>query len=76
MGRIKTIDIRVITDKLLTKYKLSDFSRDFRKNKEKLKSLPEEFPSKKVLNRVAGNLTRLFKKKETERAKLLGKEVV
>ena len=62
MSRIRTDYVKVITNKLLSKYKLEDFSKDFRENKEKLKSLPEEFPSKKVLNRVAGYITRLYKK--------------
>lgn len=71
MGRIRTVEIRNITDELLDKYELDSFSDEFRDNKERLKSLPEEFPSKKVLNRVAGNLTRLFKKKKAEMKELL-----
>jgi len=73
MGRIRTVEIRSVTDKVISKYPLSTFTDVFRKNKEHLKSLPEEFPSKKVLNRVAGNITRLFKLKKEEKEKLLGK---
>jgi ribosomal protein S17E len=71
MGRIRTDEIRSITDKVLSKYSLDSFSSNFRENKERLKSMPEEFPSKKVLNRVAGSITRAFKKKQKEMEKLL-----
>ncbi|MBD3312720.1 30S ribosomal protein S17e [archaeon] len=71
MGRIRTVEIRSITDKILGKYSLDSFSDKFRDNKERLKSLAEEFPSKKVLNRVAGNITRLFKDKRAEMKELL-----
>lgn len=71
MGRIRTVEIRSITDKVLDKYGLDSFSDKFRDNKERLKSLAEEFPSKKVLNRVAGNITRLFKEKRAEMKRLL-----
>jgi len=71
MGRIRTTEIRVITDEVLSKYPLEEFSDKFRDNKERLKALPEEFPSKKVLNRVAGNITRRFKQKRAEMKRLL-----
>jgi len=71
MGRIRTVEIRSVTDRVLTKYPLDSFSDKFSENKAKLKSLPEEFPSKKVLNRVAGNITRLFKQKRKEMKELL-----
>ncbi len=62
MGRIRDTTIRVITELILKKYPIESFSNDFYKNKQKLLSLPEEFPSKKILNRVAGSLTREYKK--------------
>jgi len=65
------VEIRSVTDKVLSKYPLDSFSDKFRANKERLKSLPEVFPSKKVLNRVAGNITRLFKKSKVEMKELL-----
>jgi ribosomal protein S17E len=71
MGRIRTDEIRSITEKVLSKYSLESFSSSFRENKEKLKSMPEKFPSKKVLNRVAGSITRAFKQKQIEMQKLL-----
>ncbi len=74
MGRIRTVEIRSITDKVLSKYPIETFGPKFRENKELLKSKPEEFPSKKVLNRVAGNITRLYKLNKKEKAKLLGEQ--
>ena len=71
MGRIRTVEITSITDKLFSKYSIDSFSDKFAENKLKLQSLPEEFPSKKVLNRVAGNITRLYKRKQAEMKKLL-----
>ena len=77
MGRIRTVEIKSITEQLLTKYDLeSEFSADFRANKEKLKAIPEELPSKKVMNRVAGYLVKLFKEHQAEQRELLGKESV
>jgi ribosomal protein S17E len=71
MGRIRNDFIRGITDDLLSKYPIDSFTERFQDNKEKLKELPEEFPSKKILNRVAGNITNLFKKKQKEMKSLL-----
>ena len=71
MGRIRNVEIKSISDEVLSKYPLKDFSDDFVSNKEKLKSMPEEFPSKKILNRVAGNIVRLVKRSREEEAKLM-----
>lgn len=71
MGRIRTNDVKHITDLLVGKYTLNKFSDDFNKNKEVLRSLPEEISSKKVANRVAGYVTFLFKKAREDEKKLL-----
>ncbi len=71
MGRIRTDEIKNITSMILGKYTLSYFSDDFETNKQRLKSLPEEFPSKKVLNKVAGYITFLYKREREEEKKLL-----
>lgn len=71
MGRIRTDEIKNITGLLISKYSLSYFSDDFNKNKELLNSLPEELPSKKVRNKVAGHLVFLTKKHREEEQKLL-----
>ncbi len=72
MGRIKTVEIRSITNSILGKYSLESFSDQFYENKKKLKDLPEVFPSKKVLNRVAGAITREYKKYKNKMKELLG----
>ena len=71
MGRIKTDEIKNITKLIIDKYTLSSFSDDFETNKNRLKSFPEEFPSKKVLNKVAGYITFKYKKQREEEKKLL-----
>jgi len=71
MGRIRTSEIKNITKLVIEKYTLSSFSDDFEKNKEILKSFPEEFPSKKVLNKIAGYITFKYKKEREAEKRLL-----
>jgi small subunit ribosomal protein S17e len=63
MGRIKTIMIKNIGEKLYKEHK-SEFTTDFEKNKEIVKKYVD-IPSKKLRNIVAGYVTRL-KKQESK----------
>ena len=63
MGRIKTIMIKNIGEKLYKEHK-NEFTTDFEKNKEIVKKYVD-ISSKKLRNIVAGYVTRL-KKIETE----------
>ncbi len=62
MGRIKTRVIKNNAKKFSETYG-DMFGTDFQKNKEALKSL-DMIKSKKVLNKIAGSLTRLYKNKK------------
>jgi len=70
MGRIRTDEVKNITNLVVGKYGLETFSDDFRKNKDLLKSLPEEFPSMQILNKVAGCIVMMTKKARAEARKL------
>jgi len=59
MGRIKTQLIKRVSHKLLEIHP-SDFTDDFMKNKELVVQFAD-VPSKKLLNTVAGYVTRLVK---------------
>ncbi|MEM5815007.1 MAG: 30S ribosomal protein S17e [Candidatus Aenigmatarchaeota archaeon] len=63
MGRIKTLMIKNIGEKLYEKYK-DEFTNDFNKNKEIVKKYAN-IPSRKLRNVVAGYITRL-KKRESK----------
>ncbi len=71
MGRIRTTQSSNITSELISKYGIDSFSEDYNKNKEKMKTFPEEFPSKKIMNKVAGSITRAYKKNKEDMQKLL-----
>lgn len=71
MGRIRTDEIKKITKLIIGKYTLSRFNTDFANNKIVLHSFPEEFPSPKILNRVAGYIAFLVKKSKEEEKRLL-----
>ena len=66
MGRIKTMLVKRTTVELLEKHN-SEFSGDFTQNKTKV-SMFINAPSKKIRNIIAGYITRLKKKQETEAA--------
>jgi len=72
MGRIRTNQITSITGDLVGKYKIESFADNFSANKAKLKEIPEVLPNKKIANKVAGSITRDFKKHRVEMEKLLG----
>jgi len=59
MGRIKTIMVKSIGEKLYREHK-EEFTTDFEKNKEIVKKYVD-IPSKKLRNIVAGYITRLKK---------------
>lgn len=59
MGRIKTLMIKNIGEKLYKEHK-EEFTTDFEKNKEIVKKYVD-IPSKKLRNIVAGYVTRLKK---------------
>lgn len=71
MGRIRTVQIQNITNELISKYSIDNFTDNYSQNKDKLHTMPEEFPSKKIMNKVAGSLTRSVKKHKDEMQKLL-----
>jgi len=73
MGRIRTSQIKTIADLLIGKYGIDKFSGDFDKNKELLNGLPEELPSKTILNKTAGYIAFLYRKRKAEQKKLLEK---
>jgi ribosomal protein S17E len=62
MGRIKSLMIRRAASELFTTSE--GFSEDFERNKKILK---DTMPSKSVRNKVAGQLTRLAKKKRQKK---------
>jgi small subunit ribosomal protein S17e len=59
MGRIKTQLIKRVTHKLLERYP-SEFTDDFSKNKELVVQFAD-VSSKKLVNNIAGYVTRLVK---------------
>jgi small subunit ribosomal protein S17e len=61
MGRIKTIPIKSLGDRLLEDH-LDKFSTDFEKNKKALGTL-KNIESKKTRNILAGYITKEMKKK-------------
>ena len=62
MGRIKTILIKNIAEKLFEDHDL-EFTTDFTKNKEIVKRYVD-IKSKKLRNTVAGYITRLKRREE------------
>jgi small subunit ribosomal protein S17e len=62
MGRIKTTQIKRISQKLFKEHK-DEFKPDFVKNKKVVSDLIDT-PSKKLRNIVAGYVTRLSKNQE------------
>ncbi len=73
MGRIKTIPIKRATHKLIEKYG-DRFTSNYEKNKEILKSLVSS-PSKKLINCIAGYVTRITRKgAEAKKAKAPSEE--
>ena len=60
MGRIKTIPIKTLGDRLIEEHR-DKFSSDFEKNKKVLASL-EDIKSKKIRNILAGYITKEMKK--------------
>lgn len=59
MGRVRTIMVKNIGEKLYKEHK-EEFTTDFEKNKEIVKKYVD-IPSKKLRNIVAGYITRLKK---------------
>ena len=66
MGRIKTMLVKRTTEELLEKHN-SEFSSVFGPNKAKV-SMYITAPSKKIRNIIAGYITRIKKRQETEAA--------
>jgi small subunit ribosomal protein S17e len=62
MGRIKTMRIKRVTNKLVAEHR-KDFKEDFVENK-KLVEKYADIPSKKLRNIIAGYVTRLIRAKE------------
>lgn len=62
MGRIKTMQIKRVTNQLIEKYR-DQFKKNFEENK-KLVERFADFPSKKLRNVTAGYVTRLMKIKQ------------
>lgn len=62
MGRIKTLQIKRLTNEIFEKFK-DKITRDYVKNKEFLEQ-KAEFRSKKIKNIIAGYLTRLARTQE------------
>ena len=62
MGRIKTLQIKRLTNEIFEKFK-DKITRDYAKNKEFLEQ-KAEFRSKKIKNIIAGYLTRLARTQE------------
>jgi len=61
MGKIKSLLIKKIAEKILAEHK-EKFTEDFEKNKEIVKSIVA-IKSKKLRNILAGYITSLIKKK-------------
>lgn len=64
MGRIRTTLVKRVAKEYINSGK-AEFTTDFDKNKELLKSVAT-FPTKRLRNRVAGYITRLMKTMEKE----------
>ncbi|MBR9678226.1 MAG: 30S ribosomal protein S17e [Nanoarchaeota archaeon] len=62
MGRISTKLIKKKSREFI-KYKEDAFCKDFEKNKQSLKEMTS-FGSKKIRNRIAGQITKRMKKPE------------
>ena len=62
MGRIKTKQIKRVTQELFDRHKDS-FKGEFNKNKE-IVSAHADIKSKKIRNTIAGYITKLMKTKE------------
>ena len=60
MGRIKTAFVKRLSEQLLSKFR-DRFTTDFQENKERVKELVD-YPSKKIINQVAGYITRKMRK--------------
>lgn len=60
MGRIKTIPIKTLGDRLIEEHS-DKFTTDFEKNKKVLESL-KDIKSKKIRNILAGYITKEMKK--------------
>ncbi len=67
MGRIKTVQVKRTTNKLI-EASPNKFSKDFETNKKAVTEL-SECKSKKLRNVIAGYAARLTKQKETGRRK-------
>ncbi len=73
MGRIRTLQVKGITEKLISKYGSDKFKTEYSQNKAILKSIPEKIPSKKIMNKVAGCII-TFLRKEKREAEMLEKQ--
>jgi small subunit ribosomal protein S17e len=62
MGRIKTSFVKRISDELLKRFP-EYFTENFEENKARVKEVLD-YPSKKVINQVAGYITRKVKNKK------------
>jgi len=60
VGRIKTAFVKRVSEQLLAKFR-DRFTTDFQENKERVKELVD-YPSKKIINQIAGYITRKMKK--------------
>lgn len=60
MGRIKTSFVKRVSEQLLSKFK-DRFTTNFEENKAVVKELID-YPSKKIINQIAGYITRKMKK--------------
>ena len=67
MGRIKTLLVKRVTDKLMLAHR-NKFTTDYHKNKEAIKNLITP-TSKKLQNTIAGYITRLVKRSEEPQGK-------
>ncbi len=65
MGRIKTVLVKRTTEKLFRKFK-DEFSEDYSKNKEVVKS-KTNISSPKIINTIAGYAARLIKQSKQEK---------
>ncbi|MFH1722324.1 MAG: 30S ribosomal protein S17e [Candidatus Altiarchaeota archaeon] len=63
MGRIKQTYLKRVAVKLLKDYP-QDFNADFQKNKSKIQEHLDIGINKRIRNKIAGTITRLYKVKE------------
>ena len=67
MGRIRTTYVKRVARKMLESYG-NMFSKDIEKNKKSMNELAEIY-SKKIRNKIAGEILHLIKQKDKEETK-------